>query len=61
MNRQNGRAPHIDEIKYHIYMQMKYMEYYAEIDKKLMNFLGNGEIFVQLWIPYSLLKLVLLD
>ena len=46
-NRQIVRAPHINKIKYHIYTQMGYDEYYAEIDKKkLSNFFGNGEIFV---------------
>ena len=38
-NRQKGRAPHINEFKYHIYTQMKYEEYYSDIDQKTHEFL----------------------
>ena len=31
----------------HIYTQMKNEEFYEEIDKKMTNFLGNGEIFIR--------------
>ena len=38
-NKQKGRSPHINEIKYHIYTQMNYEEYYAEFVQKTDEFL----------------------
>ena len=55
-NRQKGR-----EIKYLIYIQMKYEDHYAEIDQKTDKFLKNGELFNYTWIPYSLIEFVLSD
>ena len=39
------KDPHINEIAYHLYMQMKYEECYAEIDQKTDEFLWKwGDI-----------------
>ena len=40
-DRQRGRAPHINEIKNHSYMQMKYEEYYSKINQKTESKLGD--------------------
>ena len=43
------RPPQINEIKYHMYAQMKYEEYYAEIEKKTDEFLRKwGDIHLDL-------------
>ena len=46
---QKGSSPHINEITYHMYTQMKYEEYYAEIDQKTDEFLNKwGDIYLYL-------------
>ena len=46
MNKQNERAPHINEIGYHLYMQT---EWYVGIDKKNKEFLRKwGDMYIGL-------------
>ena len=53
-NRQTGRAPHINEIKYHIHTLMKYEKYFAELDQRTDEFPRKwGDVYLDLDTIFS--------